>query len=83
LVPMLKLCDNLTDIQQFMLGRDKLVLKKCEGGYNGDGVLIVDASSPIDVQNFIGHNEPFICEEYIGNKREIAVVFAKTSLEMV
>lgn len=85
LVPMLKLCDNLLDLQQFMLGRDKLVLKKCEGGYNGDGVLIVDASTPIDiVQTFIGNNnESFICEEYIGNKREIAVVFAKTSLETV
>ena len=58
---------------------EKVVVKLCQGGYDGKGVAIVDRSEIL--KGKFPFNGPCIVEEFISESREIAVLVCSNGIE--
>ena len=74
---------TLQDVRTWQQEHPRLVLKTCEGGYDGYGNLVVDKSTlDKDIERFLKHGD-VLAEAFLDFTHELAIVVAKQGKTVV
>jgi len=74
---------TLKDVRAWQAEHSRLVLKTCEGGYDGYGNLVVDKNTnDKDIERFLKHGD-VLAEAFLDFTHELAIVVAKQGQTVV
>lgn len=69
--------------EHFYLLGERAILKTCEGGYDGKGNLVIRSLHELELAYEQWKGRPLMIEEFIDIRKEVSLVVARNSSEMV